>query len=102
MAGHVHYPVATGVPIYICDPHFALATRIERERQRTPAPVHAQEHRPVTAQRSDLARFQRRLSNRGPVRLNGRPRKTFGSMKPSDKFAELLALTALPRWQAHE
>jgi IS30 family transposase len=34
---------------------------------------------------ADLVKFQRSL--------NGRPRKTLGYMKPSEKLAELLALT---------
>ena len=87
MAGHVNFTVATGIPIYFCDPHSPWQTRIEREYERPAASIHAQEHGPLPAHSAaDLAHFQRSL--------NGRPRKTLGYMKPSEKFAELVALTA--------
>ena len=65
--------------------HIALAARLEREHQRSAAPIHAQGHRPLPARAADLARIQRSL--------NGRPRETLGFMKPSEKLAELVALT---------
>ena len=50
MARHADFTIATGIPVYFCDPH-ALAARVEREHQRAAAPVPAQRHRPVRALR---------------------------------------------------
>ena len=50
MAGHVDFTVATGIPVYFCDPHSPWQRGIQREYERTAAPIHAQEHRPLTAQ----------------------------------------------------
>ena len=85
MSNHRSITVATGVPIYFCDPHSPWQRGSNENtngllRQYMPKGTDLSKY-----SEEDLIRIQRSL--------NGRPRETLGYRMPEEKLAELVALT---------
>jgi IS30 family transposase len=82
MAAHARFSVATGVPVYFCDP-------------RSPWQRGSNENtngllRQYCPKRSDLAPFSQADLDAVAAELNGRPRQTLGWMTPSQALDRAL------------
>jgi IS30 family transposase len=82
MAAHARFSVATGVPVYFCDP-------------RSPWQRGSNENtngllRQYFPKRSDLAPFSQDDLDAVAAELNGRPRQTLGWMTPSEALDQAL------------
>ena len=86
MAAHAKFTIATGIPAFLCDPHSPWQRGSNENtngllRQYLPKGSDLTDVSP-----HDLLRIQ--------DELNGRPRKTLGYLTPSEKYAQVVALTA--------
>jgi IS30 family transposase len=86
MSSHQRFTVDTGVQIYFCDPHSPWQ---RGSNENTNGLL-----RQYMPKGTDLSVHSARDLKRFAASLNNRPRKTLGYMKPSEKLAEFLALTA--------
>ena len=85
MARHVEFTVATGVPVYFCDPH---APWQRGSNENTNGLL-----RQYMPKGTDLSKFSAKDLKEIQRSLNGRPRKTLEYMMPVEKLAELVALS---------
>jgi transposase, IS30 family len=86
MAYHAQFTIATGIPVYFCDPHKPWQRGSNENTNRL--------LRQYLPKGTDLAVHSAADLARIAASLNNRPRKTLGYMTPSEKLTEILARTA--------
>jgi IS30 family transposase len=85
MSNHRSITVATGVPIYFCDPHSPWQ---RGSNENTNGLL-----RQYMPKSTDLSKYSEGDLIRNQRSLNGRPRATLGYRMSVEKLAELVALT---------
>ena len=86
MARHKQFSMATDMAVYFCDP----ASPWQRGTNENTNGLLRQ----YFPKSTDLSVYSQAVLDAVARELNDRPRKTLGYMKPSEKFAELVALAA--------